>query len=134
MNAEQQVRYLQIELEKARAEATRLRKALGENSKHARRVDKAYEDALLLATFYVAGILPSRRFARIQGISQNRWENALALLKMARVVERHRKWVMQDLATIEKRLAIARDKALEDVELFFLRANSHCRRGHSYPR
>jgi hypothetical protein len=130
MNAEQQVRYLQIELEKARQEASRLRKALGENGKHARRIDKAYEDALLLATFYAAGIIPSRRYARLKGLTQNRWENATTLLKMARIIERQRRWVTADLAVIEKRLALAREKALENPALFFLRANKHTRRGH----
>jgi hypothetical protein len=127
MNAEQQIRYLQIELEKARQEATRLRKALGENSKHARRVDKAYEDALLLATFFSAGIIPSRRFAKLQGLTQNRWQNALGLLKLARVVVNYRHWAVKDLSVIEKKLAIARDKALEDRQLFFLRLNRHAK-------
>lgn len=101
-----------------------------ENGKHARRIDKAYQDALLLSTFYVGGIIPSRRFAKIQGLSQNRWENSIALLKLARVVEGHRRWVAQGLDVIEKKLIIAKGKSLEDPRIFFLRANSHCRRGH----
>jgi hypothetical protein len=130
MNAEQQIRYLQIELEKARQEASRLRKRLGENGKHARRIDRAYEDALLLATFYAAGIIPSRRYARLKGLTQNRWENATTLLKLARIIVRYRHWVTADLEVIEKRLAQAREKALETPALFFLRANKHVRRGH----
>jgi hypothetical protein len=121
LTPEQQIGYLQIELAKAKQEATRLRKALHENNKHARRVDRAYEDALLLASWRVAGIIPSRRYARLYNITQHRWESALALLKLARIVTRQRHWAVTDLATIERNLANARSKALDDPGLFFLR-------------
>jgi hypothetical protein len=127
LSKDQQLGYLQVDNLKLKQENTRLRKALRENSRHARRIEKAYDDALLLATFYSAGIIPSRRYARLKGLSQNRWENSVALLKMARVVERHRRWVVGELEAIEKKLTMARDKALEDPALFFLRANKHCR-------
>jgi hypothetical protein len=119
MKPEQQLRYLQIEWDKARAENTRLRKALAENGRHARRIEKAYEDALLLATLYSAGIIPSRRYARLQNMKQNRWQNAVALLKLARIITRQRHWVTADLAPIETKLTLARQKALKDCQLFF---------------
>jgi len=128
MNAEQHIKYLELELTKVKAEAAQLRKKLGENSRHARRVQKAYEDALLLAMWRVSGIIPSRSYTKQQGISQNRFQNATALLKMARVIVRHRHWEVKDLAIIEQRLTTARQRALDDPELFFLRLNHHGRR------
>jgi hypothetical protein len=56
MRTEQELRLLKIELEKAKQENSRLRKSLSENGRHARRVQNAYEDALLLATAYSAGM------------------------------------------------------------------------------
>jgi hypothetical protein len=122
------LRYAQLELEKTRQENARLRKALKERSREAKRINRAYEDALLLATWRSGGIIPSRRFAMFHGISQHRFENSVALLKMARVIQRQRHWVTQDLAVIESRLSTARDKALTDPALFFLRLNKHHRR------
>jgi hypothetical protein len=121
LTPDQQIRYLEIEIRKLQQENSRLRKTLHENSRHARRVEKAYEDALLLASWHTAGIIPSRRYARLYNITQHRWESAIALLKMARVVTRQRHWAITDLATIERMLANARVKALEDPGLFFLR-------------
>jgi hypothetical protein len=129
MKSEQQIRLLQIELEKARQENTRLRKALGENGLHARRVQQAYEDAVLLSTAYCAGIIPSRRYGRSLGLTQTRWEHATALLKLARVIIRQRHWSIKDPMVIEKRLAGARDRALSDPNLFFLRHSRHRRWG-----
>ena len=128
LTLEQQIGYLQIELTKAKSEATKLRKALGENGRHARRIQKAYEDALLLAGWRQAGIIPSRRYALQYGLTQPRWENAIGLLRLARVVSRHRFWEITELAVIERRLAAAREKALTDPALFFLRMPRHHQR------
>jgi hypothetical protein len=129
LTPEQEIRYLEIELAKARAEATKLRKALKENGRHARRIDRAYEDALLLAGWRAAGIIPSRRYANRFQITQFRYENAFGLLKLARVIQGRRRWVTEDLATIERKLAKARDRAVEDPNAFFLYLNKHCRGG-----
>lgn len=125
MNAEQHIKYLELELAKSRAEAAQLRKKIGEKSRHARRIQKAYEDALLLAMWWVSGIIPSRSYTKRQGMSQNRFQNATALLKMGRVIVRHRHWAIKDLAIIEQRLASARQRALDDPQLFFLRHPRH---------
>lgn len=127
MTPQQQLRYLELENTKLRAEAAQLRKKLGENSRHAKRIDRAYNDALLMAMWRAGGIIPSRDYTKLQGMSQNRFQNACALLKMARVIVRHRHWAVRDLAIIEQRLASARQKALEDPNLFFLRLNRHGR-------
>lgn len=121
MNTDQQLRYLELENAKLRAEAAQLRKKLGENSRHAKRINRAYEDALLFAMWRVSGIMPSRDYAKEQGISQNRYMNAMALLKMARVVIRHHTWEIKDLAVIEQRLNGARQRALEDRAVFLMR-------------
>ena len=52
MNEIQANTYLQLEIAELKAENTRLRKKLKENSRHARRVEKAYQDALLLAVLF----------------------------------------------------------------------------------
>lgn len=125
MNADQQIKYLELELAKARAEAAHLRKKLGENSKHARRIDRAYEDALLFAVWRVSGIVPSRSYTKQQEISQNRYQNAVALLRMARVIIRHHTWAITDLTVIEQRLNSARQRALEDPNVFLMRHVRH---------
>jgi hypothetical protein len=129
LTPEQQIGYLEVELAKAKAEATRLRKALGENGRHSRRIQRAYEDALLLAGWRVAGIIPSRRYAKLFKITQFRYENSFGLLKLARVIRGRRRWVIEDLSTIESKLAKARDRALEDPQAFFLYLNKHCKPG-----
>src|SRR5438270_13980293 len=125
MNTQQQLRYLQVELAKAKAEAAHLRKKLQFSNRHAKRIDKAYEDALLLATWRSTGTTASRAFARKQGFTQNRWENAVALLKVARVIQRQRHWVMDDLGLIEARLVNAREHAMKMPGAFFSRHPRH---------
>lgn len=82
------LRYLRIELAKAQAEAAQLRKKLNLSNRHGKRVDKAYEDALLLATWYAAGIIPTRAYAKRFGFSQNRWQNAGWYVKLCVKKER----------------------------------------------
>jgi len=125
MNDQQQLRYLELENAKLRAEAALLRKKLGENARHTKRINQAYEDALLLAMWKVSGFHPSREYAAQHDITQNRWENAVALLKLARIIVRHRHWAIKNLTVIEQRLATARQKAIETPELFFMRLNAH---------
>ena len=129
MTPEQKIKYLEVELTQVKREATRLRKTLHENSRHARRIQRAYQDALLLVTFRVAGIIPSRRFVRLHEVSQHRYENALGLLRMARIIQRNRHWIMIDVATAEGRLARARNNAIEYPDSFFCRLNKHHLRG-----
>jgi len=125
MNAEQRITYLEIELTKARREAANLRKKLGIRNKHFRRVDQAFEDALLLATWKAAGIPPSRAYAKRFGMSQNRVENAHGLLRLARILVRHHHWVTDQLDVIEARLQRAREKALESPAAYKARLNRH---------
>jgi hypothetical protein len=125
MNAEQQVKYLALELAKSKAETAKLRKKLQMNNRHARRINKAYEDALLLAIWRASGIPPSRNFAKRHGITQNRWQNAQALLRMARIVERRCHWVTDNLTVIEQRLSSVKERAIETPTAFKARLNKH---------
>ena len=83
-HAEQRIRELSHEV-------TQLRKKLGERGRHAGRVRLAYSDGLLLAQWRSAGIMPSRDFARRHGMTQRRWQNAVGLLRMARVITDYRR-------------------------------------------
>jgi hypothetical protein len=125
MTSEQQLRLLEVELAKAKAEATQLRKRLSENTRHQKRIERAYEDALLMAFWQSVGIKPSRRFAARYEITQDRWQNALALLRMARIIQGRSRWPEMPMETVEKWLALARDKAIADPGLFFLRHTRH---------
>jgi hypothetical protein len=117
--------YLDIENHQLRDEVARLSKLAKERSYHARRVRLAYEDAMLLALWMVAGIHPSRRYARMHGVTQRRWQNALALLRMARVVVRRRRWTVADTDTIERRLGQAAQRAQADARAYRLYLNRH---------
>jgi len=122
---EQQIRYLELENAQIKRDAAALRKRLGENSRHARRVERAYRDALLLATWRAAHIPPSRSYAAHHRISQRRWQNAIGLLRLARVIEGHRRWVTTDLALVEARLSVARQRAIDTPAAFKARLNGH---------
>lgn len=125
MNDIQQNRYLTQEVRELRAENAQLRKRLGETNRHARRVARAYQDALLLATWRAAHIPPSRSYAAHHKISQRRWQNAIGLLRLARVIEGRSRWVTTDLALVEARLAVARQRATEQPAAYKMRLNGH---------
>ena len=75
----------QLEHASAYAELATLRAKVRINSAHAKRIDRAYHDALLLAKFHIGFLETSREAAKaLAGITHCRWENAIALLRMAR--------------------------------------------------
>ena len=116
--------HLEIELLRLRAENAQLRKALRINGRHARRMQRAYDCALLLATWHVAYLPTSRDYAQAQGMGQRGWEAGMALLKLARIVT-GQKWRIHDLPTIERALQKAQDTALAAPESFFAWSNRH---------
>ena len=124
MQSETKLRLAETELKKLQQENAKLRKRLGERSRHARRVDRAYHDALLLAQLHIGYAPTSRQFAGHASISQRRWQNAMALLKMARLHD-GRTWLHHDLLTVESRLDSAKDKAVATPEAYFARLNRH---------
>lgn len=121
-HAEQRIRELTHE-------NTQLRKRLGERGRHAGRVRRAYSDALLLAQWRAVGIMPSREFARRHGMTQRRWQNAVGLLRMARVITDYRRWQITELATIEQRLELARERAIETPASYHARLVAHAKNG-----
>lgn len=125
--SELSARHAEQTIRELRYEVTQLRKRLGERGRHAARVRRAYTDGILLAQWRSAGIMPSREFARRHGMTQRRWQNAVGLLRMARVVVDYRRWTITDLATIEARLDIASARAIEAPESFKARLNRHAR-------
>ena len=127
MTPEQKIKYLEVENAQIKATAAALRKKLADYSAHTRRVERAYDDALLLACWAVGGIAPSRRFAALHGMSQRRWQNACGLLRMARVLVSHRHWLTTDMALIEKRLERAIQHAVEAPHAYHARLNRHAR-------
>lgn len=117
-------KHLELELLRLRDENSRLRKALRINSRHAHRMQRAFDAALLIATWHCAYLPVSRDFAKDQGMSQRQWENGIALLKLARVLNGQR-WRVHDLPTIEAALRRAHDRAVETPETFFSWCNRH---------
>lgn len=128
MNEIQASRYLQLENAELKAENARLRKKVQETGRHARRVEQAYKDALLLASFAEVRIYPSRAYAAYHRIGQRRWQNAIALLRMARVISGRRTWTVTDIATIGTRLDVVRQRAIEQPESYRSRLIRHGRR------
>ena len=120
-------RHLEYEIARLRSQNAELRRRLHLNGHHARRIERAYEIALLLAGFHVAYQSTSRAYALSQGISQRSWEGAVALLRLARVVN-GRRWAVNDLAGIEKRLSAAKERATLTPDAYFARGNLHMRR------
>lgn len=125
MNDSQLTRYQEQEIRELKAENTALRKKLKETGRHARRVARAYQDALLLATWRASHIPPSRSYAAHHKISQRRWQNAVGLLRMARVIEGRSRWITTDLTLVEQRLAVARQRATEQPAAYRMRLNGH---------
>lgn len=119
------IQYTDLKL--ANAEIAKLRRRLGESGRHARRVDQAYKDALLLANLHI-GYLPTTRASALRhgGITANRWENAVALLKLARVIS-GRNWIEHDLAEIEPKLGRAAKLAIDEPGRYRARLPTHAR-------
>ena len=95
--------------------------------RHKTRIETAYQDALMFALWRSQGIVPSRRYALIYGITQNRFENAVGLLRMARIIVSHRTWTTDDPVTIKPRLKNAKEYALEVPEAYHARLSTHAK-------
>jgi hypothetical protein len=112
-------KHLLIELERLQAENAKLRAALRINGRHARRISRAHDCALLLATWHVAFLPTSREFAAKNSMPQRQWQNAQALLKLARVINAAGRWLCHDLPTISARLDDAVIAANAAPEAYF---------------
>ena len=125
MNQDQELLYTKLQLRATQQENPRLRKKLQETCRHGRRIEQAYQDALLLAEWRMSHIIPSRDFAKHHKMSQRRWQNAVGLLRLARVINGSRAWAVTDLTIVEGRLQTAKQRALESPEAYKMRLNKH---------
>lgn len=128
MNHVQAIRLLEAETYELRQTLGRLRNTLAERDSHARRIRQAHQDALLLALWAAAGIPPSRRYAKRHNMTETRWEGAVALLRLARVLTGNRRWATRDAATIEARLERAAQTAIETPAAYRARHMRYRRR------
>lgn len=123
MNAD----HLHLELRRLQAENAKLRAALKENGRHARRIQRAHDCALLLAQWHLAYLPTDRAFARSQGMAQRQWQNGITLLRLARVCDQVGRWKPLDLPTISAMLDDAVIAANAAPEAYFARGNNHMR-------
>jgi hypothetical protein len=122
LTADQRLDLLDLALRRVKEENARLRKAIKENGHHARRIERAHDDALLLAALHIA-YQPVTRDRVIQ-LSKRRWTNAMGLLKLARVYN-CRDFVAHSLAEIETALERAKRIALENPTSYHARLPKH---------
>jgi hypothetical protein len=112
-------KHLEIELRRLQSENAKLRAALKQNGRHARRIMRAHDVALLLAHWHIAYLPTTRDFAMAHGCAQRQWQNAMALLKLAHVVDAAGRWLCHDLPTISARLDDAVIAANAAPEIYF---------------
>lgn len=123
MNAD----YMALELRRLQAENAQLRAKLRENGRHARRIRRAHDCALLLAEWHIAHQPTDRQSARTLGIPQRQWQNAMALLKLARVCDQSGRWRYHDLPTIAALLDDGVVAANAAPEAYFSKGPEHMR-------
>jgi hypothetical protein len=111
--------HLRLEIERLQSENAHLRKALRLNGRHARRISRAHDCALLLATWHIAYLPTSREFSAQNGMAQRQWQNAMALLRLARLMDARGRWKCHDLPSISARLDDAVIAANAAPEIFF---------------
>jgi hypothetical protein len=119
--------HLLVEIKRLRTENRRLRSALKINGRHARRIQRAYDAALLLAQWHCAYLPTSREFAKANGMAQRQWQNGIALLRLARVMDLTGRWHCHDLPTIEKKIERATVGANAAPDAYFARGTRHMR-------
>jgi len=111
--------HLEIEIARLQAENKKLRAALKINGRHSRRISRAHDCALLLATWHIAYLPTSREFAAQNGMAQRQWQNAMALLKLRRIIDVRGRWLCHDLPTIAAKLEDAVIAANSAPEIYF---------------
>ncbi len=113
------VNHLLVEVKRLQEENQKLRAALRLNGRHARRISRAHDCALLLATWHIAYLPTSRAFAAQNGMAQRQHQNAMALLRLARIVDARGRWKCHDLPSISARLDDAVIAANSAPEVYF---------------
>lgn len=120
-------RHKDAEILRLRTENNRLRAILRENSRHAARIRRAQDAALLLAQWHVAYLSTSRAECIDRGMTQRQWQNGITLLRLGRVVDLRGRWRAHDLAIIAKAIEHAADRAAAVPDAFFARGPKHLR-------
>lgn len=118
-------RHLELEVKRLQAENAKLRAALKANGRHAKRISRAHDAALLLATWHIAYLPTSRDFAAQSGMAQRQWQNAMALLKLGRICDARGRWLLHDLDTISAKLDDAVIAANSAPDAYFAFGNAH---------
>lgn len=119
--------HIAIEVARLRAENNRLRQALRQNSRYARRIQRSQDAALQLALWHVGYLATTRAECMSRGLGQRQWENGITLLRLARVVDQAGRWRVHDLATIQAAIDKAADRAAAVPEAYFARGPRHMR-------
>lgn len=118
-------RHLEVEIKRLQQENKDLRTALKLNGRHSRRIRRAADVALLLATWHIAYLPTTREFAAQNNLGQRQWQNAMALLRMGRIIDARGRWLFHDLPTIEAMLEDAVIAANSAPDLYFEYGNNH---------
>lgn len=114
---------LRVEVERLRAENAKLHRNAGRQSAFIAKIERAHADAVLFLSLRVGGITPSREYcAGTLGIGRRRWQWAMALLKLAKLVSHD----PTDPAVIE-RLEAAKADALANQLALKVRLTRHGR-------
>lgn len=116
---------LKLEVLELKEENARLRKALRENGRHAKRILRAHKTAMQLAVLHIGFQPTNRKHAKQRGISQRQWQNAVALLRLARVCDGSGRWKIHDLPSISNRLDDAVIAANAAPEAYFSKGPQH---------
>ena len=120
---------LETEVMKLRHENSQLRKAARDGGGYRGRISRAYQDALQLAVYHM-GFENTGRAVSVDslGLTKRRWENAIALLKLAKL-HNGRRWKSYDLVEIEQKLEQAKATALACPWLYRVQLPAYMQNG-----
>ena len=111
---------LALDNTKLHQEVVYLRRRVHQRDRQLRLIQTAHADAVILATWYIAGLSISRRDCLNAGIPVRSWARARALMDMARLLDG---WALNTIhpETIQAQLRRALDQAQRDPQIFRLR-------------
>ena len=84
-----EIKALRVEVERLRTENAKLHRNAGRQSAFIGKLRRAHDDAVLFLSLRAGGITPSREYcADTLGIGRRRWQWAMALLRLAKLINR----------------------------------------------
>lgn len=119
--------HIAVEVARLRQENNRLRQALRQNGRYARRIQRSHDAALQMALWHVGYLETTRAECMARGMGQRQWENGITLLRLARVVDQAGRWRVHELALVEAALEKAADRAAAVPDAYFARGPRHMR-------